>query len=47
MGYEPDSKSYRVLRDRDGRIIVSRDVVVDEKVKKGSSALIEVGEDEE
>jgi hypothetical protein len=31
MGYEPDYKAYRVLRERDGRILVSRNVIVDEK----------------
>jgi hypothetical protein len=32
VGYEPDCKAYRVLRERDGRISVSRDVIVDEKL---------------
>jgi hypothetical protein len=31
MGYESDCKAYRVLRERNGRILVSRDVIVDEK----------------
>src|SRR3569623_2150553 len=33
MGYEPDSKAYRVLRDRDGKLIIRRDVIFDEGVK--------------
>jgi hypothetical protein len=31
VGYELDFKAYRVLRERDGRILVSRDVIIDEK----------------
>ena len=31
LGYEPNSKSYRIPRERDGRILISRDVVVDER----------------
>jgi hypothetical protein len=31
VGYEPDYKAYKVLRERDGRILVSRDIIVDEK----------------
>ncbi len=31
MWYEPDCKAYKVLRERDGRILVSRDIIVDEK----------------
>jgi hypothetical protein len=31
VGYEPNYKAYRVLRERDGRILVSRDVIVNEK----------------
>ena len=30
MGHEPNSKAYRILRERDGRVIVSRDDFVDE-----------------
>jgi hypothetical protein len=37
MGYEPDCKAYRVLRERDGRILVSRDVIVNEKPAFGTS----------
>ena len=47
VGYEPDSKSYRVLRDKDGRIIVSRDVIVDEGARRPSEAVIEIGEDDD
>ncbi|GAQ92987.1 hypothetical protein KFL_012360020 [Klebsormidium nitens] len=42
LGYEPNSKSYRVLRERDGRILTSRDVMVDER---GPSAIVELGSD--
>jgi hypothetical protein len=42
VGYEPDCKAYRVLRERDGRILVSRDVIVDEKPAFGT---IELGYD--
>ncbi|GAQ93207.1 protein with ribonuclease H-like, integrase and retrovirus zinc finger-like domains [Klebsormidium nitens] len=42
LGYEPNSKSYRVLRERDGRILTSRDVMVDEL---GPSAIVELGSD--
>ena len=47
VGYEPDSKSYRVLRDKDGRIIVSRDVIVDEGARKPSEVVVEIGEDDD
>ncbi|GAQ93607.1 hypothetical protein KFL_017020020 [Klebsormidium nitens] len=30
VGYEPDSKTYRLLRDRDGNLITSRDAIIDE-----------------
>ncbi len=36
VGYEPDSKAYRVLQERDGRILVSRDVIVNEKPAFGT-----------
>jgi hypothetical protein len=39
MGYESDYKAYRVLRERDGRILVSRDVIVDEKLAFGTIEL--------
>ena len=44
LGYEPNSKAYRVLRERDGRVIVSRDVIVDER---GPSEIVELGSDPE
>jgi len=39
VGYEPDCKTYRVLRERDGRILVSRDVIVNEKPTFGTIEL--------
>jgi hypothetical protein len=39
VGYEPDCKAYRVLRERDGRILVSRDIIVDEKLAFGTIEL--------
>jgi hypothetical protein len=39
VGYEPDCKAYRVLRERDGRILVSCDVIVDEKPAFGTIEL--------
>ncbi len=33
VGYEPDAKAYRVLRERDGRVLASRDVLFDETVR--------------
>jgi transposase InsO family protein len=30
VGYEPDSKAYRVLRESDGKLIIRRDVIFDE-----------------
>ena len=44
LGYEPNAKAYRVLRERDGRVIVSRDVMVDER---GPSEVVELGSDPE
>ena len=35
LGYEPQTKGYRVLRERDGVIIVTRDVSFDERPKSG------------
>jgi hypothetical protein len=32
LGYEPDAKAYRILRERDNWVIVSRDVIVDERL---------------
>jgi hypothetical protein len=31
VGYELNCKAYKVLRERDGQILVSRDVIIDEK----------------
>ncbi len=39
VGYEPDCKAYRVLREKDGWILVSRDVIVDEKPAFGTIEL--------
>jgi hypothetical protein len=37
VGYEPDSKAYRVLRESDGKLIIRRDVIFDEGAKGLSS----------
>jgi hypothetical protein len=37
LGYEPNTKGYRVLRERDGVIVVSRDVIFDEREKVGNT----------
>jgi hypothetical protein len=39
VGYEPDYKAYRVLQERDGRILVSRDIIVNEKPAFGTIEL--------
>jgi transposase InsO family protein len=39
VGYELDCKAYRVLQERDGRILVSRDVIVNEKPAFGTIEL--------
>jgi hypothetical protein len=39
VGYEPNCKAYRVLRERDGRILVSRDIIVNEKPAFGTIEL--------
>jgi hypothetical protein len=39
VGYEPDCKAYRVLWERDGQILVSRDVIVNEKPAFGTIEL--------
>jgi hypothetical protein len=39
VGYESNCKAYRVLRERDGRILVSRDVIVNEKLAFGTIEL--------
>jgi hypothetical protein len=36
LGYEPQTKGYRVLRERDGVIVVTRDVTFDERTKHGA-----------
>jgi hypothetical protein len=33
VGYEANAKAYRILREQDNRVIVSRDVIVDERAK--------------
>jgi hypothetical protein len=33
IGYEADAKAYRILQERENRMIVSRDVIVDERAK--------------
>jgi hypothetical protein len=33
IGYEADAKAYRILRERDNRVIVSWDVIMDERAK--------------
>jgi hypothetical protein len=33
IGYEADAKAYRIPRERDNRVIVSRDVIVDKRAK--------------
>ncbi|GAQ88504.1 hypothetical protein KFL_004340110 [Klebsormidium nitens] len=40
LGYKPNAKAYRVLKERTGVVIVSRDVVVDER---GPSGVVELG----
>ncbi|GAQ93102.1 hypothetical protein KFL_012990020 [Klebsormidium nitens] len=40
LGYVPNAKAYRVLKERTGVVIVSRDVVVDER---GPSGVVELG----
>ncbi|GAQ93615.1 Retrotransposon protein with reverse transcriptase and integrase domains [Klebsormidium nitens] len=42
LGYEPNSKSYRVLRERDGTVLTSHNVIVDER---GPSVIVELGSD--
>jgi hypothetical protein len=37
LGYKPDAKAYRILRERDNRVIVSRDVIVDERLAVAES----------
>src|SRR3569833_3271088 len=40
VGYEPDSKAYRVLRESDGKIMISRDVIFDEG--EGDNGVVEL-----
>jgi hypothetical protein len=42
LGYEPDAKAYRILRERDNRVIVSRDVIVDERLAVAEKAKVEI-----
>ncbi|GAQ92496.1 hypothetical protein KFL_010290030, partial [Klebsormidium nitens] len=42
LEYELNSKSYRVLRERDGRVLTSRNVIVDER---GPFVILELGSD--
>ncbi|GAQ78028.1 hypothetical protein KFL_000060950 [Klebsormidium nitens] len=41
--YEPASKAYKVLRESDGRIMISRDVIFDEG--EGVNGVVELGSD--
>jgi hypothetical protein len=41
VGYEPNAKAYRVLRERDGRILASRDVLFDETAQPAKAAASE------
>lgn len=41
VGYEPHSKAYRVLLDDSDKIVVSRDVIFDEQVRKNKPATVE------
>src|SRR3569833_2313021 len=43
VGYEPDSKAYRVLRESDGKIMISRDVISDEG--EGDNGVVELSSD--
>jgi hypothetical protein len=43
IGYKADARAYRILRERDGRVIISRDVIVDKRV--GSKPESEFGID--
>jgi hypothetical protein len=47
LGYEPQTKAYRVLRKRDGMIVVTRDVTFDERTKHGAFNNNEFGAMEE
>jgi hypothetical protein len=42
LGYEPDAKAYRILRERDNRVIVSRDVIVDERLAVAEKPGVEI-----
>ncbi|GAQ92728.1 putative retrotransposon protein with Ribonuclease H-like superfamily and integrase domain [Klebsormidium nitens] len=41
VGYEPGAKAYRILRERDGQILVSRDVLFDETARPAKAATSE------
>jgi transposase InsO family protein len=41
VGYEPNAKAYRVLRERDGRILASRDVLFDETAQPAKAVASE------
>lgn len=50
LGYEPTTKGYRILRDRDGVIVVTRNVVFDEKPRRNGGENefeLELGPEEE
>jgi hypothetical protein len=36
IGYEANAKAYRILRERDNRVTVSRDAIMDERAKAPS-----------
>jgi hypothetical protein len=42
LRYEPDAKAYRILRERDSRVIVSRDVIVDERLAVAEKPGVEI-----
>jgi hypothetical protein len=42
LGYEPDAKAYRILRERDNWVIVSRDVIVDEQLTVAEKPGVEI-----
>jgi hypothetical protein len=47
VGYEPDCKAYKALREKDGRILVFRDIIVDEKHAFGTIELSSSSKKEE
>jgi hypothetical protein len=42
LGYEPDAKAYRILRERNNWVIVSRDVIVDERMAVAEKPGVEI-----